>query len=144
MQLVDETPARWEGIIADLTAKSDGVQTEIGELTKKRDALALYAELGVNGAPQKLQKLQAEITGKQIAKSTIYVAIQQAREKLAQAKRAEAAEAEKTRLDKLQVIFQKFVLEAQAGDVAFEQVARRLALGRALLIIQGAQLKGGR
>src|SRR5260370_41456915 len=57
MQILEDTPARWEGVIADLTAKANTYDNEVTELTQSRDALALDAELGKDGAAKALQRM---------------------------------------------------------------------------------------
>ena len=64
MQPQENTSARWQSIINDLTLNSEKSQLEIAELTRNRDALALDAELNGNGALEKLKPLQTGIAGK--------------------------------------------------------------------------------
>ena len=94
MQLAEtESPARWEGVIADLTRRAATYDNEVTELTQHRDALTLDAELGQDGAARQLQKLREQIASKSGAAASVRTAIQQAQGRLDAARKAEAAEA---------------------------------------------------
>ena len=133
MQPRENTPARWESVIADLSVKASRYETEITELTTNRDALALDAELNINGASQKLQKLQADIASKQSASSTIHIAIEQAQSKLANARKVEAEAAEQERQRQLAMLLGEFVESVQRTDALLERLSEQFQASRARL-----------
>ena len=100
----ENTVQRWESVIADLTAKSNAIETEVTALSQERQNLILDAELGVNGAAKRLAKLNEEINHKTRHVAVKREAIEQAKHRLAEAREAEAAIAEQNRQSELRTL----------------------------------------
>jgi hypothetical protein len=96
------------------SAKVDGLEAKMKSLVHEREGLLLDAELGLNGAAKKLQKVDEEIAGIRRDCQTTREAFVQAQQRLDAAKQAEAAEAEKARQKELRALAR--AAHAQAGE----------------------------
>src|SRR5215469_15293188 len=100
----ENTAQRWESIIADLTAKANASEVDVTELSHARQSVILDAELGVNGAAHRLAKLDGEIALKTRDVAVKREAIEQARNRLSEARAAESAIAERARQAELRTL----------------------------------------
>jgi chromosome segregation ATPase len=126
MQL-QQTTEQWAGVLADLTSKARTYDTEIADLVSDRDGLALDAELGVDGASRKLQKINADLAGKQTAAQSLRTAIAQAQRYLEEARGAEADAAEQERQEQIAASLELYFAEVQKIDVTLKQLAATFA-----------------
>jgi hypothetical protein len=137
--LQENTVDGWTAVAADLAAKANRYQTEAAELVQARDALALDAELGQDGAARRLQKILGEIASKEAAAQSLRTAIAQAQAHLATARKTEAEAAERQRQEKLSALAARAMRHAaeftdalrktiEAGNEAKAVVRAMLAL----------------
>jgi hypothetical protein len=98
------TTVGWRTILEKFSAKVDGLEAKMKSLVHEREGLLLDAELGLNGAAKKLQKVDEEIAGIRRDCQTTREAIVQAQQRHDAAKQAEAAEAEKQRTEQLRAL----------------------------------------
>jgi hypothetical protein len=133
MQSTDNTPEKWETIIATLTNKDQISKAEITALTQQRDALALDSEMGINGAAAQLQKLTAAISSRQNLASTIATAIGQARLKLREARQRESEEAERERTQQISEALTVYFEQVKLIDDAMRLLSSRFDTAKAAL-----------
>src|ERR1039458_9008143 len=100
----ERTSQEWELVITDLTAKASAADSEAAELVREADSLALDAELGHDGAANRLKKIAAEISTKRQTAQTARAAITQAQRLWDEARAAENNEAERQRQAELSTL----------------------------------------
>src|ERR1035437_9648390 len=96
-ETADNTPAKWESLIATFTRRADACDREAKELAHERESLLLDAEMGIDGAAKRMAKLDEQIAQRTREAAQKREAIEQARGRLADARQTEAADAERTR-----------------------------------------------
>jgi predicted RNase H-like nuclease (RuvC/YqgF family) len=121
----NKSSQEWQQIITDLSAKTRGLETEVTEFIHDRDGLTLDAELGIDGAGKRIQKLSTEIAGRQTSLQNLKSAITQAQARLAESRKAEAAEAERERQLHIAAVLREYSEEITAIDSLLVQLASR-------------------
>jgi hypothetical protein len=117
------TPAKWESLIAALTGRADACDREAKELAHERDGLLLDAEMGVGGATKRVAKLEEEIAQRTREAAQKREAIQQAKSRLAEARQTEAAEAEHSRQKELCTLASAAMRHAGEFSASLRQAA---------------------
>jgi len=136
-----DTAARWESVIADLTVKANNYDNQASELSQQRDALTLDAELGQDGAARQLTKLLNDIAVKQSAASNARTALRQAQHRLEEARKAEAEIADRQRQAELSRLATVVIQHAAEFTDALRQAVKA---GAALkLVIQNMLNRAG-
>lgn len=131
-ELAENAPARWESIITDLTAKQQTAREHVEQLrTQKRD-LALEAAMGGADARKKLEKANAELARLTLESDDWDAAIAQAQRHLADAREAEAAEAEKKRKAEMRALASTVVRHAEEFTSSLRQATKA---GEALKLV---------
>jgi chromosome segregation ATPase len=138
------TSQEWEGVIADFTAKARACDGEVADLVRDRNGLALDAELGIDGAARRLQKIASEITAKQQAAQTLRTAIGQAQSRRDEARVAEAAGADQQRHAQIAAHLEQYLSEVRSIDEALSFLTARFqaatqAMNRAETLMTGTE-----
>jgi len=133
-EATENTPAKWESLIANLTSRADTCDREARELAHEREGLLLDAELGIGGAAKRVAKLDEEIFHRNQEAAQKREAIRQAETRLAEARQREVAEAERVRQNELCTLASAAMRHAEEFSASLRQVA---SAGSALkLVIQ--------
>lgn len=129
---VDNTTAGWREVMNKFSSKVDGLEEKMKSLIREREGLLLDAELGLNGAAKKLQKVDEEIAAVRRDCQTTREAIVQAQQRHDAARAAEAAEAEKARKKEMAALAGTAMVHAQEFTAAMNQV---VAAGSSLRLV---------
>jgi hypothetical protein len=125
MQLAENTPAQWESVIADLTAKRQSTLAHLEQLRAEKRSLALDAALGNEEAQKRSQKLSADINKLSLEVDEIGMALTQANGEKTRAESEARQLAERQRQEQLRLAVVAYFREVQKIDTALEKLAQR-------------------
>jgi len=123
MQLTENTPAQWETVIADLTAKRQSTLQHLEQLRAERKTLALDASLGDEAATKRLKTLNADINRLALEVDQFDTALAEAASGKRKAQAAADVEAELARQAQIGQHLQKYYVEVEKIDDGLRQLA---------------------
>ena len=124
MQLTEtsaNTPAKWEGVLANLTTKQQAAREHLERLQTEKKRLALEAAMGGVDARKRLEKINAELSKLSLESTDWDAAIAQAQSARVKAAATEAEAAERDRRAKISESLKRYyaeVLKIDAGLAA--------------------------
>ena len=122
-ETIDDSPAKWESLIAVFASRADACDREAKGLANEREGLLLDAELGIGSAAKRVAKLDDEIVQRVREAAQKREAIEQARRRLADARQTEAADAERTRQKELCTLASAALRHAEGFSDSLRQAA---------------------
>jgi hypothetical protein len=129
-ETAENTPARWEGILADLAVKRQAARDHAEQLRAQKQELALEAALGGGDARKRLEKINGELAKLALEGDDWSAAITQAEQAKRQAECAEAEAAECDRREQIGAALKHYLAEVREIDVGFAMLAAHFAAAK--------------
>jgi uncharacterized protein YukE len=143
MQLQENRSAQdWGSVIADLAKRGNNLDAEAVALASEGDKLALDAELGIDGAAQRLKTIRADGVKKLMAANNLQVALESAKARHAEALKREAIDVEKHRRERIGENLTRYFAEVQKIDAALESLGRQFTEAKQSLDHAAEEMNG--
>jgi hypothetical protein len=131
----ENTAPKWEGVIADLSAKQQASRDHAEQLRLEKQKLALEAAMGGTDARKRLAAINAELAKAALEGDDWDAAITQAETAKGQAEHAEAEAADLARYETIGVSLMQYLAEVREIDAGLAALAAHFqaakqALGR--------------
>jgi hypothetical protein len=128
-----KTPAKWEGVLADLAAKRQGARHHAERLRTEKQNMALEAAMGGGDARKRLKEIKAELARLTLEADNWESAIAQAETEKGRAEESAASEQERQRQKELSTLAATAVEHARDSTKALEEAVKADAAVKATI-----------
>jgi chromosome segregation ATPase len=133
MQVAENTVEGWGGVIADLAAKRQAAEENVGRLRAQKQELALEAAMGSGDAKKRLAAVNAELTRAAFEMDDLETALARAEGEKQTAGQVEAADAERQRKARIGESLKQYLAAVLEIDDALQLAATRFTAARQTL-----------
>src|ERR1017187_3112951 len=141
-ETVENTPAKWEAVIADLAAKRQAARDHTERLRTQKQELALEAAMGGTDARKRLAAINAELAKLTLEADDWDSAITQAEHAKLQAERAESEAADRDRHQQIGAHLEAYLAEVREIDSGIAALVERFQSAKQALDAAEALMVG--